>query len=119
MPTLFDIVGITPPRTVNGVPQDPIDGAGFAQTLVDRDASGGKLTQYFEIMGSRAIYHDGWMASAFGPRAPWAAGMPGGIRDWSPDDDVWELYNLDEDWTRTGISPSSIRRSWRNCGNCS
>lgn len=100
VPTFYDLVGITPPRIVNGIPQDPIDGASFAPTLVDRDAKAGKLTQYFEIMGSRAIYHDGWMASAFGPRAPWLKGIPGGIRDWSPDDDTWELYNLDEDWTQ-------------------
>lgn len=99
-PTVYELVGITPPRMVDGFPQDPIDGASFAQSLVDREAKAGKLTQYFEIMGSRAIYHDGWMASAFGPRAPWLPGMPPGIMDWSPDDDVWELYNLDEDWTQ-------------------
>ncbi len=85
---------------MSGIPQDPIDGASFARTLIERDAAAGKLTQYFEIMGSRAIYHDGWMASAFGPRAPWLQGMPGGIRDWNPDDDTWELYHLDEDWTQ-------------------
>ncbi|CRK50022.1 Sulfatase [Rhodococcus sp. RD6.2] len=100
VPTLYDLLGITPPRMVHGIPQDPIDGASFAATLVDRDAKAGKTTQYFEIMGSRAIYHDGWMASAFGPRAPWATGMPAGIHDWNPDDDTWELYHLDEDWTQ-------------------
>jgi arylsulfatase len=40
------------------------------------------------------------MASAFGPRAPWVPGAPAGIRDWTPDQDVWELYNLDEDWAQ-------------------
>lgn len=100
VPTFYDLLGITPPRMVHGIPQDPIDGASFARTFVDRDAKAGKLTQYFEIMGSRAIYHDGWMASAFGPRVPWVPGLPGGIRDWNPDDDVWELYHLDEDWTQ-------------------
>jgi hypothetical protein len=58
------------------------------------------LTQYFEIMGSRAIYHDGWMASAIGPRLPWVQGTPPGITEWTPDNDVWELYNLEEDWTQ-------------------
>ncbi|BCN42947.1 hypothetical protein RE9414_12270 [Prescottella equi] len=100
VPTFYELLGITAPRTVNGIAQDPIDGASFASTLVDRDAKAGKLTQYFEIMGSRAIYHDGWMASAFGPRAPWVPGLPGGVRDWSPDDDTWELYHLDVDWTQ-------------------
>ena len=51
-------------------------------------------------MGSRAIYHDGWMASAFGPRVPWLPGLPPGIQDWTPDNDRWELYHLDEDWSQ-------------------
>ena len=68
--------------------------------LTDRSAAGGKKTQYFEVMGSRAIYHDGWMASAFGPRVPWLPGLPPGIHDWTPDDDRWELYHLDEDWSQ-------------------
>ena len=63
-------------------------------------AKGRLLTQYFEIMGSRAIYHDGWMACALGPRLPWVPGLPPGIREWTPDKDVWELYNLDEDWSQ-------------------
>ena len=51
-------------------------------------------------MGSRAIYRDGWMACAFGPRIPWVPGLPPGIQEWTPDKDVWELYNLDEDWSQ-------------------
>jgi arylsulfatase len=58
------------------------------------------VTQYFEIMGSRAIYHDGWMASATGPRLPWVPGIPPGIADWTPDHDAWRLYHLDEDWSQ-------------------
>ncbi len=64
------ILGITPPRVVNGFPQDPIDGVSFAYTFDDPKAKGRLLTQYFEIMGSRSVYHDGWIASAFGPRIP-------------------------------------------------
>jgi arylsulfatase A-like enzyme len=100
VPTIYDVLGITPPRVVDGIPQDPIDGVSFANSFEDPDAESRHKTQYFEIMGSRAIYHDGWMASAFGPRAPWVQGLPPGIRDWTPDSDVWELYNLDEDWTQ-------------------
>ena len=100
VPTIYDIVGIEPPLIVNGVPQIPIAGASFAQTLTDPSAAGGKKTQYFEIMGSRAIYHDGWMASTFGPRVPWQPGLPPGIQDWTPDNDRWELYHLDEDWSQ-------------------
>ena len=100
VPTIYDIVGIEPPLIVNGVPQIPIAGASFARTLTDPSAPGGKKTQYFEIMGSRAIYHDGWMASTFGPRVPWLPGLPPGIQDWTPDNDRWELYHLDEDWSQ-------------------
>ncbi|MCC6196056.1 MAG: arylsulfatase [Burkholderiales bacterium] len=100
VPTLYDIVGITPPMVVNGVAQDSFDGVSFRKTFDDARAKAGKKTQYFEIMGSRAIYHDGWMASAFGPRTPWLPGLPKGIREWTPDKDTWELYNLDEDWSQ-------------------
>jgi arylsulfatase A-like enzyme len=100
VPTIYEVVGITPPREVNGVPQDPIDGVSFAYSFGDPTAKGRMLTQYFEIMGSRAIYHDGWMASALGPRLPWVPGTPPGIREWTPDNDVWELYNLEEDWSQ-------------------
>ncbi|OBB25531.1 arylsulfatase [Mycolicibacterium fortuitum] len=101
VPTIYQVVGIEPPNTVSGQPQMPLAGVGFAQTLVDRDAEGGKKTQYFEIMGSRGIYHDGWFAGAVGPRLPWIPGLPPGMATWTPDQDAWELYNLDEDWTQT------------------
>jgi arylsulfatase A-like enzyme len=70
VPTIYDVVGIEAPRVVNGEPQIPLAGASFARTLTDRSAPGGKKTQYFEIMANRAIYHDGWMACALGPRLP-------------------------------------------------
>jgi arylsulfatase A-like enzyme len=107
VPTIYDIVGITPPRVVNGFPQDPFDGVSFAATFNDAKAKEVKHTQYFEIMGSRGVYHDGWFADAFGPRVPWLPGLPKGFLDdkgqlaWSPDNDKWELYNLDEDWTQS------------------
>jgi arylsulfatase len=100
VPTIYEILGITPPREVGGVPQDPIDGVSFAYSFGDPKAEGRLVTQYFEIMGSRAIYHDGWMACAFGPREPWVPGVAPGIREWTPDKDVWELYHLKEDWTQ-------------------
>ncbi len=100
VPTIYEVVGITPTLEVNGVPQDPIDGVSFAYRFGDPKAKGQMLTQYFEIMGSHAIYQDGWMASAFGPRAPWVPGLPPGIREWTPDNDVWGLYNLEEDWSQ-------------------
>lgn len=99
-PTVLEILGITPPKTVGGVMQKPLDGTSFAYAIDDAEAAGRLKTQYFEVMGSRAIYHDGWMASAVGPRLPWVAGYVSDIASWSPDEDVWELYHLDEDWTQ-------------------
>jgi arylsulfatase len=99
VPTIYEILGITPPRSVNGFEQDPIDGVSMAYTFADAKAEGHKLTQYFEIMGSRGVYHDGWFASAFGPRIPWIASSAG-LAAWTPDDDAWELYNIDEDWSQ-------------------
>ncbi len=100
VPTIYEVLGITAPRVVHGIAQDPIDGVSFAYTFDNANAKGRLLTQYFEIMGSRSIYHDGWMASAFGPRIPWVPGVPPGFREWTPDKDKWELYNLEEDWSQ-------------------
>jgi arylsulfatase A-like enzyme len=101
VPTIYEVLGISPPREVNGIPQDPVDGVSFAYSLNDPDAEGRLKTQYFEIMASRGIYHDGWMASTIGPRLPWLKGIPPGIFEWTPDNDVWELYHLDEDWSQS------------------
>jgi arylsulfatase len=100
VPTIYDVVGITPPRVVNGVEQTPLNGVSMTYSFDDPGAPGRLHTQYFEIMGSRAIYHDGWMASAIGPRLPWIPGLAAGIREWSPDDDTWELYDLEHDWSQ-------------------
>ena len=101
VPTIYEILGIDPPSMVDGVQQDPMDGVSLAYTFSDPSAIGRLLTQYFEIMGSRSIYHDGWMASALGPRIPWVPGIDPKILQWTPDDDIWELYNVDEDWTQS------------------
>ena len=100
-PTIYEILGISHPDTVNGIPQDPIDGTSFAYSIDDKTADGRHRVQYFEIMASRSIYEDGWLASTTGPRLPWVPGMPAGIQTWTPDDDRWELYNLDEDWSQS------------------
>ena len=98
-PTIYDVVGITPPRVVNGVDQMSFDGVSMAYTFNDASAKGRRTTQFFDIMGSRGIYHEGWFAGTFGPRTPWVPGMPKGIESWNPENDPWELYNLDEDWS--------------------
>ena len=62
VPTIYDVLGITPPKVVNGIAQDPIDGVSMVYTFADAKAPWRKTTQYFENNGSRGIYHDGWYA---------------------------------------------------------
>ena len=100
VPTIYEATKITPPNSVNGFPQDSIDGVSMAYTFADAQAKGQRRTQFFDIMASRGIYHDGWFASAMGPREPWVGGMPKGAKEWSPEKDQWELYNLNEDWSQ-------------------
>jgi len=100
VPTIYELTRIKPPRVVNGFEQDPIDGVSMVYTFADAKAKGTRTTQFFDIMASRGIYHDGWYASAPGPREPWVSGIPKGIKEWSPLTDKWELYNIDEDWSQ-------------------
>jgi arylsulfatase len=98
VPTLYDLLDITPPKVVDGHEQDPIDGVSFASTFNSADAPEVKKTQYFDIMGSRGIYHDGWMASTFGPRTPWVAAMPD-LANWDPAEDEWQLFDTRNDYS--------------------
>ena len=100
VPTIYEVTKITPPRVVNGFEQDPIAGVSMVYAFADPKAPGTRHTQFFDIMASRGIYHDGWFASAPGPRDPWVGGMPKGIKEWSPLTDKWELYNINEDWSQ-------------------
>ncbi len=100
VPTIYEILKITPPRVVNGFEQDSIDGISMVYAFGDPKAEGRRRTQFFDIMASRGIYHDGWFASAPGPREPWVGGIPKGFKNWSPLTDKWELYNLDKDWSQ-------------------
>jgi arylsulfatase A-like enzyme len=96
-PTLLDLIGITPPPSINGVQQSPHSGVSLAPTLHDAQQPSAHTTQYYEMLGSRAIYHDGWKAVAFRP--------PVMLRyDRTPepptfDDDVWELYHVAADFS--------------------
>lgn len=85
-PTLLDLLGITPPETIAGVVQQPLEGVSFAPSLGEVDPPRG-AAQYFEMFGHRGIWKDGWKAVAFHP--------PG--RDF--DKDEWELYHLDQDFS--------------------
>lgn len=98
--TLYDILNITPPEVVDGVKQQPLDGVSMAYTFDNPDAKPTKKTQYFEVMGSRGIYHNGWFAGVLGPREPWAPNMAA-LVTWDPNNDEWELYNLNEDYSQS------------------
>ena len=99
-PTVYDLLGIVPPKVVNGFAQDEFDGISMAYTFDDATVLGHRKTQFFDIMASRGIYHDGWFASARGPREPWVGGIPPGVKQWSPLTDEWELFYIDKDWSQ-------------------
>jgi arylsulfatase len=99
VPTIYEILGITPPRTFNGVEQVPLDGVSMAYTFDDPQAPTQKTTQYFNIITSRGIYHDGWFAGVQGIRKPWLPGLQGTL-EWDPDQDTWELYDLSQDYSQ-------------------
>ncbi len=98
--TIYDILDITPPKVVNGVEQQPLDGKSMVYSFDKPEAKGVKKTQYFELMGSRGVYHDGWFAGTFGPKAPWSMDISG-LMNWEPEQEVWELYNLNEDYSQS------------------
>jgi arylsulfatase len=95
VPTLLEVAGIPEPREVNGVPQKPIEGISMAYTFADKVAPGRRITQYFEMFGNRALYHDGWVAGCLHGRLPWLTA--GGARF---DNDTWELYNVEQDFSQ-------------------
>ena len=98
-PTVYDILGIKPPKEVNGFKQDPIDGVSMAASFTNPKAPENKHVQYFDNNGSRGIYYDGWYACTFGPLIPWVNAQPG-LADWDSSKDVWELYDLNTDFTQ-------------------
>jgi arylsulfatase A-like enzyme len=95
VPTILEAVGVPEPREVNGVPQKPIEGVSLGYTFGDRDAESRRRTQYFEMFGNRALYHDGWVAGCLHGRLPWETA--GGA---SFEADRWELYNIEEDFSQ-------------------
>ena len=99
LPTVLELAGIEAPDAIDGVAQSPIDGTSFLYALADADAPGRHETQYFEMLGSRAIYHDGWKAVTF--HALGNMYDDGLDADAPFDDDVWELYNVANDLSET------------------
>ena len=97
LPTVLELVGIDPPAEIDGIAQSHLDGISFAYVLGagGADEPGRHRTQHFEMLGSRAIYHDGWKAVTYHPVGPI---YDDGLRASAPfDDDVWELYHVAED----------------------
>lgn len=98
LPTLLEVCGIGEPTMVNGVPQKPIEGVSLAYTFDEEaaDAPSRRTTQYFEMFGNRALYHEGWIASCRHGRLPW---INFGSFDFA--DDRWELYDLRSDFSQS------------------
>jgi arylsulfatase len=98
-PTIYDILNIKPPKTVNGFQQMPLDGISMKYTFDDAKVPAAPKTQFFDNNGSRGIYKDGWYACAFGPLYPWISAQKG-LDTWDSEKDRWELYNLNKDFTQ-------------------
>ena len=98
VPTILEATHIKAPQTVDGIKQSPIEGVSMVYTFDAKNAQAPSThkTQYFEMMGDRAIYHDGWLASTKVMRPPWDMAAP--ARD--PMTYPWELYDLSKDWTQ-------------------
>jgi arylsulfatase len=96
LPTILDLLGVEAPKELAGVRQTPIHGVSFAHTLADAGAKTRHLTQYYEMLGSRAIYNDGWKAVVYHPAR---MTVYDGTDVSKPfDEDVWELYHVADDF---------------------
>jgi hypothetical protein len=93
-PTILEAAGLPEPKVVNGVEQRPMDGVSMVYSFDDAKAKERHTTQYFEMFGNRAIYHDGWFARTI-HKAPWESKPRRPLTD----DSAWELYD-----TRTDFS---------------
>lgn len=98
VPTLLEVLGLEEPVSVNGVHQLPLDGTSMAYTFdrANANAPSRHTVQYFEMLGNRALYKDGWMASCRHGRLPW---QTAGSADFA--DDRWELYRVEHDFSQS------------------
>jgi len=94
-PTILEAATLPEPTSVNGTKQTPIEGTSLFYTFNDEAAKERHTTQYFEMFGNRAIYHEGWLARTL-HRAPWQTGKQKPLTE-----DVWDLYNVKEDFSLT------------------
>ena len=103
-PTILEIAGIPAPDSVDGIEQEPMHGTSFTASLTDTTAPEHRTQQYFETIGNRAMYKDGWWLAARTARIPWVL-TPDALKPyapgvWNPDDDPTELYYLPDDFTQ-------------------
>ncbi|QDT32086.1 arylsulfatase [Thalassoglobus polymorphus] len=101
VPTILEATGIDAPETVDGIPQKPIEGTSLVYTFDKKNAKAPSQhkTQYFEMMGQWALYHEGWLLSTKVNRAPWEA--YGAANPDPLNNQVLELYNLNEDFSQS------------------
>ena len=93
-PTVYEASQIPAPRMVNGIEQRPIEGISMAYAFDNATVPDARKTQYFEMIGNRAIYHDGWYAGTI-HKAPWELEPRRPLNE-----DIWELYNINEDFSQ-------------------
>ena len=98
VPTILEATGIQAPEMVNGIAQKPIEGVSMVYTFdkANANAPSKRDTQYFEMVGNRAIYHDGWIAATTPPEPPWSWAWASSRR---VNGYNWELYNIAEDYS--------------------
>ncbi|MBK9740874.1 MAG: arylsulfatase [Actinobacteria bacterium] len=114
VPTIYDLLGITPPDVINGYDQLPMEGESFAAALTDPDAPA-KATQFYTMLGQRAIYHEGWLACTVHPP----------LSGWGHfEQDEWELYHLEVDRSQsTNLAAQeperleSMKALWFECAD--
>jgi arylsulfatase A-like enzyme len=94
VPTILEAIGVEPPAQIGGYTQAPIEGVSMLYSFNDAKAPTTKQVQYFEMLGNRGIWYKGWRAVTFHGQLPWE-NKP----KWSFDEDKWELYNVEEDFS--------------------
>jgi arylsulfatase A-like enzyme len=114
MPTILAAAGVEAPDEVDGVVQQPVDGASLVGVLEEADGDEIHQTQYFEMLGSRSIFHDGWKATTNHISSGVLDEEELAIGSRSFDEDRWELFNLAEDFSeahdRGAEEPERLRR---------
>jgi len=97
-PTLLAAAGVEAPSRVNGVEQAAVDGVSMEYSFADPGAVSRRTTQYFEILGNRAIYHEGWVAACYHGRPPWVRFVP---MPFDGPQEKWELYHVESDFSQS------------------